>query len=180
MRKLFALCGAGLVLGAAPVPSAVPLTAPDAPSTRALIGDNVIKPQSVKLAGDAQAALAAGKASAAFDGFEAAATVDPKNRAAFIGMAKASQALGLPGRAVRFYRAALALEPTDLAAIEGQGEALVQRGAKARAQVNLDRLKQLCGNCAQSTQLAAAIARAPAEQTADAGKTAPEKPEPKN
>lgn len=169
MRKLMVLSGSMIALGAAPAPS--PAVVTDAPNIRTLLGDSVIKPQSIALARDGQTALAEGKPADAFNAYEASATVDPKNRAAFIGMAKASQALGLPGRAVRFYREALALEPTDLAAIEGQGEALVQRGATARAQANLDRLKQLCGTCAQSTQLAVAIAKGPAQQTADASKT---------
>lgn len=126
-------------------------------------GDDAIKPASVRLAEQGQAALARGQASAAYDDFETAAAIDPKNRAAFIGMARASQALGLPGKAVKFYREALQLEPNDLAALEGQGEALIQRGAKARAQANLDRIRQLCKtDCAPATKLAALIAKAPA------------------
>lgn len=126
-------------------------------------GDDVIKPASARFAQEGQAALSRGQASAAYDAFETAAAIDPKNRTAFIGMAKASQALGLPGKAVKFYREALQLEPNDLAALEGQGEALIQRGAKARAQANLDRIRQLCkSECAPATKLAALIAKAPA------------------
>ncbi len=167
MRNFLLLCGAALVLAAAPKPSVAP--------------DSALKPASVRLAQEGNAALAKSP-SAAFDAYQAAAAVDPKNRAAFIGMARASQALGLPGKAVKFYREALQLEPNDLVAIEGQGEALVQRGAKTRALANLDRLKQLCGNCAQTTQLASVIAKAPSmvQQTADAAKTDPAKPAVKN
>lgn len=161
MRKLLLLCGSVLAISAAPAPKA------------SVAADDVIKPASMKFATEGAAALAASKPTAALDAYEAALAVDPKNRAAYIGMARASQAMGLPGKAVKFYREALQLEPNDLVAIEGQGEALVQRGAKARAQANLDRLKALCGNCAQVGQLAAAIAKAPV-QTADVGKLAAE------
>ena len=159
MRNLLLLCASVLAVSAAPAPKA-----------GAIAGDDAIKPASAKLAADGQAALAKGQPAAALDAYEAALAVDPKNRAAFIGMARASQALGLPGKAVKFYREALQLEPNDLVAIEGQGEALVQRGAKARAQANLDKLKQLCGNCAQVTQLAAAMAKAPAMAQAETPK----------
>ena len=169
MRDLLIVTGALLAMGAAA-----------APKGAAVVSDDAIKPASARLAQDGAAALAKGQPSAAIDAYEAAVAVDPRNRAAFIGMARASQALGLPGKAVKFYREALQLEPNDLTAIEGQGEALVQRGATARAQANLTRLKSLCGNCAQAAQLSAAIARAPVV-TADAGKTAePAKPDAKN
>ena len=170
MRKLLLLCGAVLVSAAAPAPKS--LVAPD----------SAIKPVSARLAQEGAAALAKGQVTVAFDAYQAAAAADPKNRGAFIGMARASQAQGLPGKAVKFYREALQLEPTDLVAIEGQGEALVQRGAKTRALANLDRLKQLCGNCAQVGQLASFIAKAPAtvQQTADAAKPDSAKPVVKN
>ena len=93
------------------------------------------------------------------------------------GLARAAEADGLPGKAVRFYREALEIEPNDLAALEMQGVALVERGAKARAESNLERVKTLCeGPCPQADRLAAAIARGPktpptvtaADQTAKA------------
>lgn len=136
--------------------------------------DDVIKPASSRLVAEGQAALARGQAGAAYDSFETAAAIDPKNRDAFIGMAKSSQALGLPGKAVKFYREALQLEPNDLAALEGQGEALIQRGAKARAQANLDRIRQLCkSECAPATKLAALIAKAPATTAVATAETKP-------
>lgn len=140
--------------------------------------DDVIKPASVRFAAEGHAALGRGQANAAYDSFETAVAIDPKNREAFIGMARASQALGFPGKAVKFYREALQIEPNDLTALEGQGEALIQRGAKARAQANLDRIRQLCkSDCAPATKLAALIAKAPAT-TAVA--TAESKPVAKN
>lgn len=131
--------------------------------------DDVVKPESARLVSAGQAALDRGQAAVAYESYEAAAAVDPKNRAAFIGMARSAQALGLPGKAIKFYREALQLDPNDLTALQGQGEALLQRGAKARAQANLERIRKLCnGECAPATRLASAIAKAPAVATAAA------------
>ena len=121
-------------------------------------GDDVLKPASVKLAGDGQAALAANKPAEAIDAFEAALAVDPKNVAAFTGIAHAYEAQGLPGKAVKYYREALALNPSDLSALEGQGKALIARGATARAQVNLARIKALCKtDCSAAARLQTAL-----------------------
>ncbi|RZI39487.1 hypothetical protein EGT07_28705, partial [Herbaspirillum sp. HC18] len=69
---------------------------------------------------------------------------------------------GLPGKAIRLYREALLLEPNDLRALRGQGEALVKRGAVARAKDNLNKIKTLCKqDCADATALAAVIAKGP-------------------
>ena len=131
--------------------------------------DDMLKPLSVQMSQAGQAALAKGDASAALDSFEAALASDPKNVAAFTGMAQAYEKLGLPGKAVRFYREALALNPSDLNALEGQGKALLMRGANARAQINLARIKALCGktDCPQGARLQIAIAdaaKAPPQQ----------------
>jgi Tfp pilus assembly protein PilF len=123
--------------------------------------DDILKPQSVRLASIGEAALAKGKASDAIDAFETAIAADPKNVAAYIGIARSYEALGLPGKAVRFYREALALNPSDLGALEGQGNALIARGATARAQVNLARIKALCKlECAAADRLETALADA--------------------
>lgn len=139
--------------------------------------DNQIAPLSLEKLKAGEALLAQGKAQDATDQFEAALAADPRNRQAYIGLARAAEADGLPGKAVRFYREALEIEPNDLAALEMQGVALVERGAKARAESNLERVKTLCeGPCPQADRLAAAIARGPktpptvtaADQTAKA------------
>ncbi len=139
-------------------------------AARIVQGDDVLKPASVRLSTDAQAALAKGETTAAIDNFEAALAIDPKNVGAFTGIARAYEAQGLPGKAVKYYREALALNPSDLNALEGQGKALVARGAAARAQVNLARIKALCKtDCASATRLQAAItAAANAPKTASA------------
>jgi Tfp pilus assembly protein PilF len=121
-------------------------------------GDDVLKPVSVRMAEEGKAALARGDANAAIDAFEAALASDPKNVAAFNGMAQAYEKLGLPGKAVKFYREALVLNPSDIAALEGQGKALIARGATARAQVNLARIKAVCKtDCAAADRLQVAI-----------------------
>jgi Tfp pilus assembly protein PilF len=130
---------------------------------------DTVRPASLKLAEQATAALAKAQYSEAADLYETALVLDPKNRGAFIGLAKVAKAQGLPGKAVRFYREALQLEPNDLAALEGQGEALVQRGAKAAAQANLDRIRLLCkAECAPAKRLAAVIAAPPVVTAATA------------
>jgi Tfp pilus assembly protein PilF len=71
-----------------------------------------LKPVSLQMAASGQAALAAGKPQDAIDSFEAALASDPRNVAAFSGIARAYEALGLPGKAVKYYREALALNPS--------------------------------------------------------------------
>lgn len=127
-------------------------------ATAAASGDDVLKPVSVRMAEQGRAALASGNANAAIDAFEAALASDPKNVGAFNGMAQAYEKLGLPGKAVKFYREALVLNPSDIAALEGQGKALVARGATARAQVNLARIKAVCKtDCSAADRLQVAI-----------------------
>ena len=124
----------------------------------AAIGDSVLKPVSVRMAEQGRAALARGDANAAIDAYEAALASDPKNVAAFSGIAQGYERLGLPGKAVKFYREALALNPSDIDALEGQGKALIIRGATARAQVNLARIKALCKtDCTAATRLQTAL-----------------------
>jgi Tfp pilus assembly protein PilF len=131
-----------------------------APALAAPVRDDQLKPASVQFATAGQAALAAGKPQDAIDSFEAALAVDPRNVGAFRGIAGAYEKLGLPGRAVKYYREALALNPSDIAALEGQGRALVARGATARAQINLARIKALCkADCSAAARLEGVIAK---------------------
>jgi Tfp pilus assembly protein PilF len=124
--------------------------------------DDQIDPRSTALTEQAQGLNAQGKYQEATDLLETALAVDPRNRAAYIGLARAAQGEKLPGKAIKFYFEALQLEPNDLNALAGQGEALVQRGAVDRARRNLDRIKTLCHNaCPQATTLAAVIAKGP-------------------
>lgn len=145
-RTAFRLYGAisGLALASAAI--AVP------------VGDDVLKPASVRLADAGRASLAKGDAAVAIDSFEAALASDPKNVGAFSGIAQSYDQLGLPGKAVKYYREALALNPSDISALEGQGKAYIKRGATARAQINLARIKALCkADCSAATRLLAAL-----------------------
>ena len=139
----------------------VPLVLIAASAIAAPPRDDQLKPVSVQMAGAGQAALAAGKPQDAIDSFEAALASDPRNVAAFAGIAAAYEKEGLPGKAVKYYREALALNPSDIPALEGQGRALVSRGATARAQINLARIKALCkADCTAAARLESMIAKA--------------------
>lgn len=124
--------------------------------------DTQIDARSMQLLEQGRAQKAAGNLDGATDTLETAVTVDPRNRAAFILLAEVAGTRGLPGKAIRLYREALLLDPNDLRALRGQGEALVQRGAVARAKDNLTKIKTLCKqDCAEATALAAVIAKGP-------------------
>lgn len=167
MRSKLVLTGfAGVVLAASTAVLAVP-------------SDDAIAPASQRFAQAGYEALAKSQPGAAVGEFETALAIDPKNRNAFIGIARAMQAQGLYGSAVKYYREALQLDPNDLSALAGQGEALALRGAKTRAQANLDRIRQLCrSDCAEARRLATAIATAPAQTAQAAPATTPPAPAP--
>jgi predicted Zn-dependent protease len=139
--------------------------------------DNQLNPQSVVFLTQGQQLLSAGKFNEASDTLEAALAADPRNRAAFVSLARVAQKQKLFGKSIRLTNKALALEPNDLDALEVQGEAMVELGAKARAQANLAKLQKLCGNsCKQVAQLSSAINRGPTVAAA----TPPKVPNPKS
>ena len=122
--------------------------------------DNQILPKSVQFQREGESRLAAGKFEAAEDAFEAALTVDPRNRWAFVDIAKVADKQHLFGKAIRMTNKALLLEPNDPDAIAVQGEAMVELGATARAQANLQKLQSICTKgCPQVAQLSSAISR---------------------
>ena len=125
--------------------------------------DNQILPRSIELQQQGQAQLAAGKLTEAGNLLETAVAVDPRNRSAFVDLARVAKQQKLFGKAIRLAAEALELEPNDLDAIEVQGEAMVELGAIPRAKENLARLQKLCSNnCRQVTELTAAISHGPA------------------
>jgi len=124
--------------------------------------DDQIDPKSLALLEEGRGAKAAGNLDGAQDALETALAVDPRNRQAFIVLAEIARERALPGKAIRLYREALALEPNDLVALRGQGEALVAKGAVAKARENLAKIKTICNSdCGDSTALAASIAKGP-------------------
>jgi tetratricopeptide (TPR) repeat protein len=126
--------------------------------------DDQIAPKSIELLKQGETLLSQGKFVEADDALETALVVDPKNRAAFVAMARVSIKQKLYGQAIRLSNKALTLEPTDRDALAVQGEAMVELGALPRAKENLAKLQKLCGtaSCPQVASLSSAIARGPA------------------
>lgn len=134
--------------------------------------DNQLSSQSVAMFQQGQQLLSAGKFDEAEDALEAALAADPRNRSAFVSLARVAQKQSLFGKSIRLTNKALLLEPNDLDALEVQGEAMVELGATARAQANLAKLQKLCGNsCKQATALSGAISKGPTVASATAPKT---------
>ena len=124
--------------------------------------DAEIAPLSVELVEEGETALAAGDLVAADNAFEAALVADPRNRSAYVAMAKVAIEQELFGQAIRLSRKALTIEPTDRRALAVQGEAYAALGAVAKARANIARLERICGlGCAEQDTIAAAIARGP-------------------
>jgi Tfp pilus assembly protein PilF len=136
--------------------------------------DDQIDARSLALLQQGQALTASGQLSQAIDVLESALVIDPRNRGAYVALARVAQAQKLPGKATRLYGEALKLEPNDVGALAGQGEALVQRGAVERAKRNLERIKGLCRTeCPQAITLAAVIAKGPPPEVVTAQAPAP-------
>jgi tetratricopeptide (TPR) repeat protein len=132
--------------------------------------DDQILPKSVELQRQAREAIAIGKFEQAENLLETALAVDPRNRGAFVDIARVAEKQHLFGKAIRMTNKALLLEPNDPDAIAVQGEAMVEMGATARAQANLQKLQSICGTkgCPQVAQLSGAISRGPTVATAKA------------
>jgi Tfp pilus assembly protein PilF len=126
--------------------------------------DDQILPKSVELQRQARESITAGKLEQAEDLLETALAIDPRNRGAFVDIARVAEKQHLFGKAIRMTNKALLMEPNDPDALAVQGEAMVDMGATARAQANLQKLQAICGakSCPQVTQLMAAISRGPA------------------
>lgn len=134
--------------------------------------DNQILPRSVELQRQAEAQLVAGKLTEAAELLETALAVDPRNRAAFVDLARVAQKQRLFGKAIRLTTKALELEPNDLDAIQVQGQAMVELGAIPRARENLAKLQRICtSGCKQASALSAAITRGPTVAQAKAPAT---------
>jgi predicted Zn-dependent protease len=135
--------------------------------------DDQIVPKSVELQRQGKAMLSVGKVEQAEDLLETSLAVDPRNRWAFVDLARVAEKQHLFGKAIRMTNKALMLEPNDPDAIAVQGEAMVEMGATARAQANLQKLQSICASkgCPQIAQLSAAISRGPTVASAAAPAT---------
>jgi Tfp pilus assembly protein PilF len=141
--------------------------------------DNVIDARSAMMQREGEAAAAAGKFDAATDALESALAIDPKNRSAFLALARVASRQGMNGKAIRLYREALLIEPNDVVALAGQGEAMAAKGALAKARENLARVNALCvTRCPQQQTLAAAIARGPVQSAQAVPPAVPMVPKP--
>ena len=125
--------------------------------------DDQILPKAVELQREAKEMISAGKLDQAEGLLETSLAVDPRNRGAFVDIARVAEKQRLFGKAIRMTNKALQLDPNDPDAIAVQGEAMVELGATARAQANLQKLQTICGakSCPQIAQLTAAIWRGP-------------------
>ena len=125
--------------------------------------DDQIAPKALELQRQARTLIGTGKLEQAEDLLETSLAVDPRNRGAFVDIARVAEKQHLFGKAIRMTNKALQLEPNDPDAIAVQGEAMVEMGAVARAQANLQKLQTICGAkaCPQVAQLLAAISRGP-------------------
>jgi Tfp pilus assembly protein PilF len=155
MEKLMRSLAGLLLLGFAGLAVAAPVAGQRA--------DDQILPRSVQLQHQARELMSAGKLSQAEDLLETALAIDPRNRGAFVDIARVAEKQHLFGKAIRMTNKALLLEPNDADAIAVQGEAMVEMGATPRAQANLHKLQTICGakGCPQVAQLSAAITRGP-------------------
>jgi Tfp pilus assembly protein PilF len=135
--------------------------------------DDQIMPRSIQLQHQGRDLVSAGKLEQAEDLLETALAVDPRNRGAFVDIARVAEKQHLFGKAILMTSKALLLEPNDADAIAVQGEAMVEMGATARAQANLQKLQSICGakGCPQIAQLSSAITRGPTVASAKAPET---------
>ena len=132
-------------------------------------------PRSAALVAQGKSQLAGGQVDAAIDSFEAALAIDPAHTAVYLELAEAARRQGLQGKAIHYYRGALERDPNNLAALSGEGEALLEKGAVDKARRNLAQLESMCGgDCVETRQLAAALARGPQQPVLTAEALTPE------
>jgi len=91
--------------------------------------------------------------------FAAAAHAGGESVEAYRGQGSVSYAQGRYTEALFYYGKALLLNPVDKIALYESGLTQVKLGRPAAAHVQLERLKNVCGQCEESTRLAQAISR---------------------
>jgi tetratricopeptide (TPR) repeat protein len=122
--------------------------------------DHIIDPKSLALMQTGDEAVQANRPQDAIDWYQTALAVDPRNRQAYIAMARVVRSLGLNGKAISFYKEALELDPNDMVALQEQTDVMITKNAVEPAKKNLARLQMLCRNdCGKVSQLAVAISK---------------------
>lgn len=153
-------------------PAAIALSLTLAVMSSASIGgraDDEINARSVALMKTGDQEASAGRLDNAIGWYESALAVDPRNRTAYVAMARAVKSQGLDGKAIGFYKEALELEPNDQIALAEQADAFISKGALELARKNIARLKTLCRtNCSSAERLSLAIDSASQKQQAQA------------
>ena len=153
-------------------PAAIALSLTLAVMSSASIGgraDDEIDARSVALMKTGDQEASAGRLDNAIGWYESALAVDPRNRGAYVAMARAVKTQGLDGKAIGFYKEALELEPNDQIALAEQADAFISKGALELARKNIARLKTLCRtNCSSAERLSLAIDSASQKQQAQA------------
>jgi tetratricopeptide (TPR) repeat protein len=90
--------------------------------------------------------------------FSAAAYADSGESAdAYRSQGSALHAQGLYAEALAYYGKALMVNPADKLALYESGLTQLKLGSPAAAQVQLERLKKICGQCEETARLAQAI-----------------------
>lgn len=131
--------------------------------------DKDIDARSIALVKTGDAEARAGRVDNAIGWYESALAVDPRNRAAYIAMARAVKSQGLNGKAISFYTEALEIDANDQIALAEQAETFIAKGALEQARKNLARLNSLCrADCAAVGRLSLAIDAASRKEQAQA------------
>ncbi|HVV93824.1 MAG TPA: tetratricopeptide repeat protein [Hyphomicrobiales bacterium] len=146
------LCGALLVLGAAPALANMPNDNSDQSSC----SDHSNKKNCGQLVA-VKALIDQGDFAAAFKALDAMRAAEPESATVLTAIGYAYRKQKDYPTAMRYYDAALARDPNSLATLEYQGEWYVERGDMARARANLVKLARLCGECEERDDLAQAI-----------------------
>jgi tetratricopeptide (TPR) repeat protein len=155
LRRAALLCGALLMLGAAPAFANMPS---DNNSDSSSCADKAKKDCGQLVA--VKALIDKGDFAAAFQQLEAMRTAEPESAAVLTAIGYAYRKQKDYPTAMRYYDAALARDPSNLATLEYQGEWYAERGDMAKARANLVKLARLCGECEERDDLAQAIENA--------------------
>ena len=159
----------------APAAAALSLLAAVTASVGYSAPPTALDPRAAALLAQGRTEIAAGRADTAIDAFEAALAIQPGSVAIYLDLANATRVQGMQGKALHYYREALERDPQNQTAIAGEGVALVEKGAVEKARRNLARLQQLCGaDCPTTRELAAALAKGPAQRVVTAEQIKPQ------